>query len=365
MNKEMLRVLVVDDSALMRKLIPQIIERDSSIHVVGTAMDGTFALKKIEELQPHVITLDLEMPRMDGMETLRAIMRHSRTPVIVVSAHTTQGASATFKALALGAFDFVAKPQDALSTNMDAIATELINKIKVAAETRISKAQPEIPTTRRNKKSGEKRLLARRIVAIGVSTGGPNALQYVLSQLPADFPAAIVVVQHMPEGFTELFARRLDECCAIDVKEAASGDLLLAGRALICPGNRHMRVKRMPLGDIVVLSEEPKINGHRPSVDVLYRSVAQEFGRDALGLIMTGMGEDGAGALGEIRKQGGVTIAQDEESCVVYGMPRAAIDRGSVMRVVPLDALANTLMAQCAERSRAGTETMSLGRARP
>ncbi len=352
MSKEMLRVLVVDDSALMRKLIPQIIERDSSIHVVGTAMDGTFALKKIEELQPHVITLDLEMPRMDGMETLRAIMRHSRLPVIVVSAHTTQGASATFKALALGAFDFVAKPQDALSANMDAIATELINKIKVAAETRISKAQPEVPSGRRNKKSGEKRLPARRIVAIGVSTGGPNALQYVLSQLPADFPAGIVVVQHMPEGFTELFARRLDECCAIDVKEAASGDLLLAGRALICPGNRHMRVKRMPLGDIVVLSEEPKINGHRPSVDVLYRSVAQEFGRDAIGLIMTGMGEDGAEALGEIRKQGGITIAQDEESCVVYGMPRAAIDRGSVMRVVPLDALANTLIAQSAERSR-------------
>jgi two-component system chemotaxis response regulator CheB len=353
MNKEMLRVLVVDDSALMRKLIPQIIERDSGIHVVGTAMDGAFALKKIEELQPHVITLDLEMPRMDGMETLRAIMRQSRIPVIVVSAHTTQGASATFKALALGAFDFVAKPQDALSANMEAVATELINKIKVAAETRISKAQPELPATRRNKKSPEKRLPARRIVAVGVSTGGPNALQYVLSQLPADFPAAIVIVQHMPEGFTELFARRLDECCAIDVKEAASGDLLLAGRALICPGNRHMRVKRMPLGDIVVLSEEPKINGHRPSVDVLYRSVAQEFGRDALGLIMTGMGEDGAEALGEIRKQGGVTIAQDEESCVVYGMPRAAIDRGSVMRVVPLDALANTMMAQCAERSRA------------
>lgn len=353
MSKEMLRVLVVDDSALMRKLIPQIIERDSGIHVVGTAMDGAFALKKIEELQPHVITLDLEMPRMDGMETLRAIMRQSRIPVIVVSAHTTQGASATFKALALGAFDFVAKPQDALSANMEAVATELINKIKVAAETRISKAQPELPATRRNKKSVEKRMPARRIVAVGVSTGGPNALQYVLSQLPADFPAAIVVVQHMPEGFTELFARRLDECCAIDVKEAASGDLLLAGRALICPGNRHMRVKRMPLGDIVVLSEEPKLNGHRPSVDVLYRSVAGEFGRDALGLIMTGMGEDGAEGLGEIRKQGGVTIAQDEESCVVYGMPRAAIDRGSVMRVVPLDALANTLMAQCAERSRA------------
>jgi two-component system chemotaxis response regulator CheB len=343
---------VVDDSALMRKLIPQIIERDSSIHVVGTAMDGEFALKKIEELRPHVITLDLEMPRMDGMETLRNIMRQSRLPVIVVSAHTTQGASATFKALALGAFDFVAKPQDALSSQMDAIATELINKIKVASKTRMPKSQPEIPVGRRPKKTTIKRQPSRKVIAIGISTGGPNALQYVLSQLPADFPAAIVVVQHMPEGFTELFARRLDECCAIDVKEANSGDLLLAGRALICPGNRHMKVKRMPLGDIVVLSDEEKVSGHRPSVDVLYRSVAQEFGRDSIGLIMTGMGEDGAEALGEIKNTGGMTIAQDEESCVVYGMPRAAIDRGNVVRVVPLDALANTLVAQCSEKSR-------------
>jgi two-component system chemotaxis response regulator CheB len=352
MSKEMVRVLVVDDSALMRKLIPQIIERDSSIHVVGTAMDGEFALKKIEELRPHVITLDLEMPRMDGMETLRNIMRQSRLPVIVVSAHTTQGASATFKALALGAFDFVAKPQDALSSQMDAIATELINKIKVASKTRMPKSQPEIPVGRRPKKTTIKRQPSRKVIAIGISTGGPNALQYVLSQLPADFPAAIVVVQHMPEGFTELFARRLDECCAIDVKEANSGDLLLAGRALICPGNRHMKVKRMPLGDIVVLSDEEKVSGHRPSVDVLYRSVAQEFGRDSIGLIMTGMGEDGAEALGEIKNTGGMTIAQDEESCVVYGMPRAAIDRGNVVRVVPLDALANTLVAQCSEKSR-------------
>jgi two-component system chemotaxis response regulator CheB len=279
-------------------------------------------------------------------------MRQSRLPVIVVSAHTTQGASATFKALALGAFDFVAKPQDALSSQMDAIATELINKIKVASKTRMPKSQPEIPVGRRPKKTTIKRQPSRKVIAIGISTGGPNALQYVLSQLPADFPAAIVVVQHMPEGFTELFARRLDECCAIDVKEANSGDLLLAGRALICPGNRHMKVKRMPLGDIVVLSDEEKVSGHRPSVDVLYRSVAQEFGRDSIGLIMTGMGEDGAEALGEIKNTGGMTIAQDEESCVVYGMPRAAIDRGNVVRVVPLDALANTLVAQCSEKSR-------------
>ncbi|HET8667515.1 MAG TPA: chemotaxis-specific protein-glutamate methyltransferase CheB, partial [Terriglobales bacterium] len=256
--KQPVRVLVVDDSALMRKLIPQIIERDTSIQVVGTAMDGEFALKKIAELKPQVITLDLEMPRMDGMETLREIMRVHHLPVIVVSAHSTEGASSTFKALAHGAFDFVAKPKDAASAHMEAIAQELINKIKVAAQTRVPNgglALSQMQTRKSPQKQGTRpQRPATKVIAIGVSTGGPNAVQYVLSQLPADFPAAIVIVQHMPEGFTEMFARRLDESCAIEVKEAQSGDLLLAGRALICPGNRHIKVRRMPLGDIAVLS---------------------------------------------------------------------------------------------------------------
>jgi two-component system chemotaxis response regulator CheB len=192
-----------------------------------------------------------------------------------------------------------------------------------------------------------------RIIGIGISTGGPNALQYLLTQLPGDFPGAILVVQHMPQGFTRMFAERLDECCAIEVKEAASGDLLVAGRALICPGNRHMRVRRMPMGDIVVLSDDPPVNGHRPSADVLLRSVAREFGPKAMALLMTGMGEDGADAMGVVKDAGGLTIAQSENSCVVYGMPRAAVERGHAMRVVHLDALANTLVAQCdAERAR-------------
>lgn len=364
MTRQTVRVLVVDDSALMRKLIPQIIERDPSIQVVGTAIDGEFALKKIEELKPHVITLDLEMPRMGGMETLKEIMRRHRLPVIVVSAHSTEGASATFKALSLGAFDFVTKPKDAASAHMDAIATELITKIKVAAQTRvphigISLPKYQIETPTRSPKSDTEGARVRsggipnKIVAIGVSTGGPNAVQYVLSQLPADFPAAIVIVQHMPEGFTDMFAKRLDECCAIEVKEAQSGDLLLAGRALISPGNRHIRVKRMPLGDIVVLSDEEKVNGHRPSVDVLFRSVASEFGSRSLALLMTGMGDDGADAMGEVKAAGGLTIAQSEDSCVVFGMPKAAIERGFATRVVSLDALANTLQVQCGARSNA------------
>jgi two-component system chemotaxis response regulator CheB len=354
---DLVRVLVVDDSALMRKLIPQILERDSSLQVVGTAMDGAFGLKKIEELQPHVVTLDLEMPRMDGIETLREVTRRCRVPVIVVSAHTTQGASATFKALAMGAFDFVAKPRDAAQARMDQIAAELIGKIKVAAQNGVPNRTPQVLVEgrRANKPAVRLRRRPTRVVAIGISTGGPNALQYMLSQLPGDFPGSIVVVQHMPEGFTEMFARRLDECCAIDVKEAQSGDLLLAGRALICPGNRHIRVRQMPLGDMVVLSDEDKVNGHRPSVDVLFRSAAQQFGDRAVALIMTGMGEDGADAMGEVRSLGGTTIAQNEESCVVYGMPRTAVERGHVQRVVPLDALANTLQAMCAaERAHAG-----------
>jgi len=349
-----IRVLVIDDSALMRKLIPQILEREPAIQVVGTAMDGSFGLQKIADLQPDVVTLDLEMPRMDGQETLRAIMKKHRVPVIVVSAHTRDGASATFKALALGAFDFVAKPADPTS-GMDDIAAELIRKIKVAAHTQVPRAAIELPLAvkRGPKPAQASRTAPTRLVAIGISTGGPNALQYLLTQLPGDFPGTILVVQHMPQGFTRMFAERLDECCAIEVKEAASGDLLVAGRALICPGNRHIRVRRLPMGEIVVLSDEPPVNGHRPSADVLFRSVAHEFGSRALALLMTGMGEDGADAMGVVKAAGGLTIAQSENSCVVYGMPRAAVERGHATRVVHLDALANTLVAQCdAERAR-------------
>ena len=356
---EPIRVLVVDDSALMRKMIPQILEREPSIKVVGTAMDGAFALKKIEELKPDVVTLDLEMPRMDGMEALRQIMRYRRLPVIIVSALSTQGANATFKALALGAFDFVTKPQDVSSNSvLREISADLVAKIKVAAHSQARNVVPMETSPIEPKRSGKpgkrRKEAATKVVAIGISTGGPNALQYVLSQLPADFAGAILVVQHMPEGFTEMFARRLDESCAIEVKEAQSGDLLLAGRALICPGNRHMKVRRMPLADTVVLTDDPKVNGHRPSVDVLFRSVSQEFGPNAVAVLMTGMGDDGAEAMGAVKAAGGLTIAQDEGSSVVYGMPKAAIERGYAVRVVALDALAHTIQAQCLERARAG-----------
>lgn len=348
------RVLVVDDSALMRKLIPQILQTDSSIQVVGTAMDGNFGLKKIEDLKPQVVTLDLEMPGMGGLEMLKEIMRRHRVPVIVVSSHSTEGASVTLQALSLGAFDFVAKPND-VSARMPEIARELIAKIKAAAQSRGVKIRPVPETLPASQKiSPDAKKMPTRVVAVGVSTGGPQALQFVFSQLPKDFPGTILVVQHMPEGFTEMFARRLDEICAIQVKEAQSGDLLLAGRVLICPGSRHLKVKRLPLGDVAVLSDDPRVNGHRPSADVLFKSLAEEFGAKGLAVLMTGMGEDGAHGLGLVKAAGGMTIAQSEDSCVVYGMPKAAIDRGYAVRIVGLDALANTLQAQCMQDRKTG-----------
>ena len=346
----MIRVLVVDDSALMRKLIPQLLERDSQIHVVGTAMDGAFALKKIEEYRPDAITLDLEMPRMDGIETLRQIMRVQQIPVVVFSAHTREGAATTFKALHMGAFDFVAKPENVLAEGMQEIGAELIEKIKAAVASPFRRrALPAVGIAAQPKSKRTAPVLgpASKVIAIGISTGGPNSLEFMLSQLPADFPAAILVVQHMPAGFTDTFARRLNDSCNLEVKEAKSGDLVAAGRVLICPGDRHMRVRSMPLGDVVVLSDDAKVNGHRPSVDVLFRSAAQEFGPGAVGLLMTGMGEDGAEGLGVMKAAGALTIAQDEASSIVFGMPRAAIERGFAIRVVGLESLANTLIVHC------------------
>jgi two-component system chemotaxis response regulator CheB len=344
-----IRVLVVDDSALMRKLIPAILARDSSIEVVGTAMDGAFALKKIEELQPDVVTLDLEMPRMDGMETLRMIMKSAPLPVILFSTHSKKGGYATFKALALGAVDFLAKPKDAAAGHLEEIADQLIAKIKVAKRAVGKKLPPAVvfEDPFGPKKEARPALPPpRRVIAIGISTGGPNALQFVLSQIPADFLSTILVVQHMPEGFTEMFAKRLNECSALEVHEARSGDLLLAGRVLICPGNRHMMVRRMPRGDMVILSDGPPVNGHRPSADVLFHSVAQEFALTAVGVLMTGMGDDGAEGLGAIKAAGGMTIAQSEDTCVVSGMPRAAIQKGYANKIIPLDGMGSYLVSQ-------------------
>jgi two-component system chemotaxis response regulator CheB len=351
------RVLVVDDSALMRKLIPQMLEADPAIEVVGTAMDGTFCLKKIEELRPNVVTLDLQMPGMNGIDTLKEIMRRNPLPVIVVSSHSTEGASVTFKALGLGAFDFVTKPRD--SAHMSETAAELIAKIKASADCKVVRPGSLLGVPARPEKIliGKSTPRPTKIIAIGISTGGPQALEFLLAQLPPDFPGTIVVVQHMPEGFTDMFARRLDELSALRVKEAQSGDALQAGRVLVCPGSRHIKVKHLTMGDVVVLNDEGRVNGHRPSADVLFHSLAEEFGAQGVGVLMTGMGDDGAEGLGAVKRAGGLTIAQNEESCVVFGMPKAAIERGYATRVVALDTLSATLQGVCSRndgRSESG-----------
>jgi len=345
-----IRVMVVDDSALMRKLISDILAKDPGLDVVGTAMDGLLALKKIPQARPDVITLDLDMPRMDGLTALRFIVGDYRIPVVLVSSHTTAGGALTLEGLALGAVDFVTKPRCAISDRFHEVAHELIEKVKMASSVPARKLimsgfqntprqSPRIyerPIPIYNRPSPKKHN-NNKIVAIGISTGGPNALSHLLPQLPSDFPAAILIVQHMPEGFTRMFASRLNELCKLSVKEAKDDDQILPGHVFIAPGNHHLQAVRSGSACVVALSSSLPVNGHRPSVDVLFESVSREYGPNAVGLIMTGMGEDGARGLGMIKDSGGYTLAQDEESSVVYGMPKVAVEMGNVHEVVSLD----------------------------
>ncbi|MGA7793110.1 MAG: chemotaxis response regulator protein-glutamate methylesterase [Candidatus Acidiferrales bacterium] len=348
MRRSPVRVLVVDDSALMRKLIPQLLQGDPAIEVVGTAMDGLLGLKKIEELRPDVVTLDLEMPRMDGLDMLREIVRQYSIPVIVVSSHTSKGAYSALNALSQGAFDFIAKPTDSPKGGLEQIAKELAVKIKVAAISgppkltfHLAANTPHAPKVQPTENR------PTRTIAIGISTGGPNALHYLCSQLPADFAGCLVIVQHMPEGFTGMFARRLNECSSIHISEALSGDILRPGRAFVCPGNRHLKIRRTPQGDMIALVDQAPVNGHRPSVDVLFRSVAKELGKESVAVLMTGMGDDGADAMRDVQAAGGLTIAQSTDSCVVDSMPRAAIEAGYAARIVSLESLPSVLQVLC------------------
>lgn len=357
-------VLVVDDSALMRNLVSKIIEATPGLKVADKAMNGLFALQKIPRCDPDVIVLDLEMPEMNGIEFLKERKRLGLDiPVIVLSAVAKEGAEVTIEALSLGASDFVTKPSGSVSSDIHTVAGELSrlllaygsqrqrrkgktpHRYAFEAPERMFEPAPVLEDRASDRDAERLRREAPKplrqpgpieVIAIGISTGGPNALREVFAKIDADIPQPIVVVQHMPPGFTEEFAKSLDRICPLDVKEAADGDVLREGRILIAPGDRHIAVEKRPLGMVARLSEAPPENGHRPSADVLFGSVARIYGNRAMGVIMTGMGKDGARELGSIYREGGLTLGQDEASCVVYGMPKVAFELGHVGQQVGL-----------------------------
>lgn len=350
----MIRILIVDDSAFMRRLLTKVLDPYDDIEVVATAMDGVFALDKIErlEVRPDVITLDLEMPRLDGMTTLKRIVDRYQLPVVLVSAHTSKHAKATFDALAAGAVDFITKPDRIFSSPVASLGEDLVAKIRVAARAKIrrpvSGSAPRAPQPRAV--DPRRMAPARDVVGIAVSTGGPNALSTMLAEIQSGFKPALLIVQHMPEGFTAQFAERLAKLARIEVREAADGDTVTAGCALVAPGGRHMVVERERARVAVRLTRSAPVRGHRPSADVLFRSIAEVVGAKSVGMILTGMGEDGADGITAIQEAGGHTVAQDESSSVVYGMPKAAIERGVVDRVLPLSEMASYLNSLSSER---------------
>lgn len=333
-----IRVLVVDDSAVVREVFSRELARDPAIEVVGAVPDPYVARDEIVRLEPDVVTLDVEMPRMDGLTFLRKLMRHHPMPVIIVSSLTQRGGSLALEALESGAVDVMCKPGTAYSVGDMSI--ELREKVKAAVNARLRSpsAAPAAPPTRLS--------LAKTtnvVVAIGASTGGTQALQAVLTAMPANAPG-IVIVQHMPEHFTRSFAERLNSLCAMNVKEAEDGDTVSPGRVLIAPGNRHMLLVRSGAVYQVTVKDGPLVSRHRPSVDVLFKSVARYAGANAVGSILTGMGSDGAAGLKEMRAAGAETIAQDEASCVVFGMPKEAIKLEAAGHVASLDAMAGKIL---------------------
>lgn len=343
-----IKVLIVDDSALMRALLSQIIGGVPDIEVVGSAPDPLAAREMIKALNPDVLTLDVEMPRMDGLEFLNRLMRLRPMPVVMVSSLTAKGSEVTLQALETGAVDFVAKPRADSEAALQAYGEEIREKIRAAYDARNRLAAPRAVSakapTAPPSNGFSQRLLNSHVVAIGASTGGTEAIREVLTRLPAAMPP-IVMVQHMPETFTPSFAARLDSLSALRVLEAKGGERLKPGTAYLAPGHSHMTVRRSAGGYALELDKSEPVNRHRPSVDTLFLSVARQAGREATGVILTGMGKDGARGLLEMRKAGAWTIGQDQESCVVYGMPREAAQIGAVAEVAPLTDVSARLLA--------------------
>ncbi|MDR3342049.1 MAG: chemotaxis response regulator protein-glutamate methylesterase [Treponema sp.] len=371
-------VLIVDDSALMRNLIGKMVEATPGLVIAEKAMNGVFALQKIPRVNPDVIVLDLEMPEMNGIEFLKERKKQGiKIPVIILSSVASRGAEITMEALALGASDFIQKPSGSVSEDIHTVKDSLMGmllgyggryrklqgkKLLPADYTKKPDAVHVVPDSATPKPKSSifsmtfsstpmpakppapfRKPAKTEIIAIGISTGGPDALRVVFSQIDVDLQVPIVVVQHMPPGFTNEFAKSLDRICPLEVKEAEEGDLIKPGRILIAQGNKHLEVMKKSLAAIAHLSDEPLVSGHRPSADVLFGSVAKVYGNHALGVIMTGMGRDGAEKLGDIYQEGGLTIGQDETSAVVYGMPRVAFELGHVMEQVPLDRMASRI----------------------
>ncbi len=344
----MIRVLVVDDSALVRRILSDELAKAPDIEVVGTAIDPYVARDKILQLKPDVVTLDVEMPRMDGLTFLAKLMKHHPMPVVVVSSVTPKHSAAALRALQLGALEVIAKPGSALS--VPDIAQQLVRAIRAASMAKISRAlpapdlAPPVPLSLAHFETTHK------VLAIGASTGGTQAIEAVVRMLPANGPGT-VMVQHMPAGFTASFAQRLNDVCAMEVREARDGDLVAPGLVLLAPGNFHMVLQANGARFVVRVKDGPQVHHQRPAVDVLFQSVARHAGRNAVGVILTGMGADGAKGLLEMHDAGAWTIAQDEQSCIVFGMPREAIKLGAASEVVALRDVAGSIIDALAPRA--------------
>jgi two-component system chemotaxis response regulator CheB len=355
-----IKVLVVDDSALMRALLTEIINGAPDLEVVGAAPDPMAAREMIKTLNPDVLTLDVEMPRMDGLEFLDRLMRLRPMPVIMISSFTAAGSEVTLKALELGAVDYLAKPRAENISMLQDYAEDIRDKIRAASSARVRStaraAVPPAPTFVHAKGSFSSRLLAETVIAIGASTGGTEAIKDVLGSLPEEMPP-IVMVQHMPDTFTPSFARRLDSLSKLTVIEARGGERLHPGMAYLAPGHSHMRVRKSAGGFILELSREEPVNRHRPAADVLFRSVAEQVRHNGLGVILTGMGKDGAQGLLAMRQAGAWNIGQDQASCVVYGMPREAAEIGALDEVASLGDISRRIVAKLSalDKRAAGT----------
>jgi two-component system chemotaxis response regulator CheB len=346
--------VVVDDSALVRSLLAEIINRQRDMECVGTANDPLIAREMIRELNPDVITLDVEMPRMDGIDFLGRLMRLRPMPVLMVSTLTQQGAEVTMRALELGAVDFIAKPRIGLAEGIKELSDQIVEKIRVAASAHVRRAPALAASASSASAAGAPvapvvkplgRLSTEKLICIGSSTGGTEAVKEILTRMPADSPG-IVITQHMPPGFTTSFAARLNALCQITVKEAVNGERILPGHAYIAPGGKQFRIDRSGANYVAVVEDGEPVNRHKPSVEVLFRSCAQVVGPNAYGIMLTGMGNDGAKAMREMKDAGSYNYVQDEASCVVFGMPREAILHGAADEVLPLTAIAPALLAR-------------------